>query len=129
MALAAAGVLAGCGGHAGPRLARADAAPLIALTDRIAHEGRCAQARDIRELDRLRLELVQSRRVPAALLEQFSAGVNALTEQTPTCLPAVAADRPSPPPPPPPTGDEGEQHGHDHKEKHGHGHGHGEGGD
>jgi hypothetical protein len=121
LALAAATVaLAGCGGAAqrtGPHLARADAAPLIALAHRIGHEGACAQARDIRKLTSQAVALVNARKVPAELAETFMSGVNALAEQTPPCLPPVTTTpaQKSPKPPPKP-------HGHDH----GHGKHHGE---
>ena len=59
--------LAGCGGGDRPHLARADAAPLIALSKRIASEGRCAQARDIRALRQRTVALVNARRVPGGL--------------------------------------------------------------
>jgi hypothetical protein len=71
---------------------------------------------------------VRAHRVPAALLEPFSSGVNALAEQTPPCLPAVpaATPPPPPPPPPPPVTPAPREHGHgdkkhEHKPKHGHG--------
>jgi hypothetical protein len=88
--IAAAVLLAGCGG-AGPRLARQDAAPLITLADRIAREGPCAQARDIQALDNARIALVNGHRVPQALQESLSSGVNALVALTPPCLPTVPA--------------------------------------
>jgi hypothetical protein len=117
--LVGAAALAGCGGgsgDAGPRLARADAAPLIALAHRIGHEGACAQARDIRALARRANRLVASRRVPGALAAPLDAGVRALTRQAPACVPRVApAPAPAAPPPPRP------------RKPHGHGHGHGEG--
>jgi hypothetical protein len=85
-------VLAGCGGGGGgPQLARDDAAPLIRLADRIAHEAPCAQARDIRALSELRTTLVNRHEVPADLQDPFSSGVNALAALTPPCLPAVPA--------------------------------------
>jgi len=117
--------LAGCGGDGGTRLmARTDAAPLIRLADRIAHEGPCAQARDIRRLDHRSAALVTSRRIPPALAGSLSAGVDSLVEQMPVCLPAVARSTPAPPPaqaPPPP------EAGEDKHDKHDRGHGHGQG--
>jgi len=113
LAAAATVLLAGCG-SSGPHMARQDAAPLITLADQIAREGPCAQARDIRALAARRVALVNAHRVPPALQESLSSGVNALVAQTPTCLPSVPA-APSAP-----------EHGH--KPKHDH-HGKGGGGD
>jgi hypothetical protein len=87
--------LVGCGGSE-PRLARTDAQPLIALTTRIAHEGACAQARDIAAVRARALRLVNEGRVPAKLQEPFLSGVNALGEQTPACVPAVTPTPPAP---------------------------------
>jgi hypothetical protein len=97
--------LVGCGSSE-PRLAQTDAQPLIALTTRIAHEGACAQARDIAEVKRQALRLVNQGRVPAKLQEPFISGVNALGEQTPACVPTVT---PTPP-----------QHGKGHGKRKGH---------
>jgi hypothetical protein len=72
-------------------MARQDAAPLITLADQIAREAPCAQARDIRALDARRIALVNAHRIPSALQESLSSGVNALVAQTPTCLPSVPA--------------------------------------
>jgi hypothetical protein len=101
-----AALLAGCGGSDGPHLARADAAPLISLSHRIAREGACAQARDIRTLQRRAVGLVNRRRVPAALQETFLSGVNALADQAPACVPAV---------PPAVVPARSRVHGHGHK--------------
>jgi hypothetical protein len=125
--IAAALALAGCGGgggaERGPRLGRADAAPLILLAHRIAHEGACAQGRDIRRLTAGAIALVNARRVPGELAEPLMSGVNALAEQAPPCLPPVPQQTTTAPAPPPPP------HGHEKHEKHGkHGDGHGEGG-
>jgi hypothetical protein len=79
-------------------MARSDVAPLITLADKIPHEGPCAQARDIRKLSAQRLALVNAHKVPAALAESFSAGVNALVAKTPPCLPPVPAATVTPPP-------------------------------
>jgi hypothetical protein len=78
-------------------MARSDVAPLITLADKISHEGPCAQARDIRKLSARRLALVNARKVPAALAESFSGGVNALVLRTPPCLPPVPAATVTPP--------------------------------
>jgi hypothetical protein len=78
-----AALLAGCGGSNGPHLARADAAPLISLSHRIAREGPFAQARDIRALQSRALRLVNGRRVPGVLQETFLSDVNALAEPVP----------------------------------------------
>jgi hypothetical protein len=72
-------------------MARRDAAPLIRLADKIARETPCAQARDIRALRAHATALVNARRVPSALQESLSSGVNALVARTPPCLPAVPA--------------------------------------
>jgi hypothetical protein len=113
----AAVVLAGCGGDR-PHLARADAAPLIALSKRIAHEDRCGQARDIPKLQARTIALVNARRVPATLQETLLSGVNQLASQAPVCLPRAV--RATPPPaqaaPAPPRGKP--KH---HAKKHGHG--------
>lgn len=111
-----AAALAGCGGDGGPRLERADAAPLVALAHRIPHESACAQARDIAALRTRVTALVNAGRVPAKLQESLSSGVNALAAQTPTCLPPVAATAPAE------EGDRGNGHAHGRK-KHGHGEG------
>jgi hypothetical protein len=103
--------LVGCGGSE-PRLARTDVQPLVALTTRIAHEGACAQARDIAAVRARALRLVNESRVPAKLQEPFLAGVNALGEQAPACVPKVT---PTPP-----------EHGRGHGKGRGH-HKHGEG--
>jgi hypothetical protein len=85
--------LVGCGGSA-PRLARSDVQPLVALTTRIAHEGACAQARDIAAVQARALRLVNESRVPAKLEEPFLSGVNALGEQAPACVPQVTPAAP-----------------------------------
>jgi len=97
--------LVGCGGSE-PRLAQTDAQPLIALTAQIAHEGACAQARDITAVRARALRLVNEGRVPARLQEPFLSGVNALGEQAPACVPAVT---PTPP---------GKGNGHEHGKGH-----------
>ena|SRR5437763_11748184 len=125
LSLATTALLAGCGTGGTPQLAREDVAPLISLADRISREGPCAQARDIRRLDRERTRLVNEHRIPSALADSLSSGVNALVAQMPACVPAVtpSADEPQPtvttgsPPPGP----------HAKHDKHGHGHGHGHG--
>jgi hypothetical protein len=121
---AAALLLGGCGGGGGAHLNRTDVAPLIALAGRIAHEAPCAQARDIRALDRQRVALLNAGKVPRTLQEPFSSGVNALVAQTPPCLPAVPAAVAPPVAPVAPAGD-GRRHGHGHG--HGEHHGHGKG--
>ena len=83
-------LLAGCG-SGGPHMARDDAAPLITLADRIAREAPCAQARDIRALAAHRVALVNAHRIPAALQEPLSSGVNALVALAPPCLPSAPA--------------------------------------
>lgn len=72
-------------------MAREDAAPLITLADKISREGGCAQARDIRALRARTTTLINAHRVPAALQESLSSGVNALVVRTPPCLPAIPA--------------------------------------
>ena len=113
---AAALLLAGCGGG-GPHLAHKDAAPLIQLADKISRETPCAQARDIRALSRRTIALVNTHRVPTALQESLSSGVNALVVQTPPCLPPVPASMVTPPVVTKPT--HGGKHDHKRKEKHG----------
>lgn len=102
-------LLAGCGSRGGPHLAHEDAAQLILLADRISREAPCVQARDIRVLDARRTALVNAHRVPVALQESLSSGVNALVALTPPCLPSVPATTIVP------------------SRRHGHGHGHGKG--
>jgi len=124
-------LVTGCGSDGGtPRMARADVAPLIRLADRISREGPCAQARDIRVLDRERAALVSAHRVPSALAGSLASGVDALVAQMPVCVPAVARSAPPPPPPPPepppatpPEDRKGKHDKHDKQSKHGHGHG------
>lgn len=72
-------------------MARQDAAPLITLAEKISHEAPCAQARDIRALRARTTTLINAHRVPAALQESLSSGVNALVVETPPCLPAIPA--------------------------------------
>jgi hypothetical protein len=108
-------VLAGCGDSVGPHLARQDAAPLITLADRISREAPCAQARDIRALSALRTTLVNERKIPSALQEPLSSGVNALAALTPPCLPPVPPASPSPTVAP----QHGKQDKHDHHDHHG----------
>jgi len=82
---AAAVGLAGCGGGGAPRLAHADAAPLIALAHRIAHEPSCAQAHDIARLRKRAIALVNAHRVPDELQEPMMSGVAALAAEAPRC--------------------------------------------
>lgn len=111
--------LAGCGGTGGPTLSHDDAAPLIALSHTISHEGPCAQARDIPRLQRRTEALVNARHVPAALAESLMSGVNALTVEAPLCMPAVPVTTDATPPPEPaPPGHAKVKHHHDHG-KHG----------
>ncbi|MGH3001621.1 MAG: hypothetical protein ACRDM1_02955 [Gaiellaceae bacterium] len=122
------GLLAGCGGEAAPRLAHADAAPLLALSRRIAGEGPCAQARDIETLRRRTVALVNAKHVPAALQDPLMSGVNALAEELPPCLPRIPSAPVTAAPvttaptvkaaPAPKHGPGGHGHGHHH----GHGH-------
>jgi hypothetical protein len=110
--LLVAALVTGCGGEE-PRIARADAAPLVTLGDRIARESDapCAQARDIRVVQARAVRLVNAGRVPAKLQETFLSGVNALAARTPACLP-VAAPAPVGTPAAP------SAHGHAKKPKH-----------
>jgi len=116
LTLAAAVLLTGCGGSQ-PRLAQSDARPLISLTNRIANEGACAQARDIAALRARAVGLLNQGRVPARLQEPFLSGVNALGELTPACVPTVLPAPTSPSPKP------------GHGKGHGKGHDKHEGGD
>lgn len=67
---------------------------------------------------------MNAHRVPAALAESLMSGVNALSAQTPVCLPTVPvttvapAPAPAPPPRPGPHGHPHPDHHHDHG-KHG----------
>jgi hypothetical protein len=116
-------VVAGCGGRSEPRLDRADATELIALAHRIAGEGACAQARDIPRLRARATALGNAHRVPAELQEPLMSGIGALGEQTPMCLPSVAAETTTPAAPPPASRKAHGKQGHEH----GHGPGHGKG--
>jgi hypothetical protein len=104
-------------------MARRDAAPLIELAGKISREAPCAQARDIRSLGKRMIALVNARRVPPALQEPLSSGVNALVAQTPPCLPAVPAAAVAPAP-----STVVPERGKKHKHEHDH-HGHRRGGD
>jgi len=104
-------------------MARNDAAPLISLADKISREGPCAQARDIRALSARRVALVNAHRVPRALAESLSTGVNVLVEEIPPCLPAVPPTAAQPTVTVP---EHGHGHGHEHGKHKDHG---GEGGD
>jgi hypothetical protein len=111
---------AGCGGSSRPQLQQADAAPLIALTQRIAAEDACAQSRDIPKLRTRAIALVNAHRVPAALEESLLGGVQALAAEQPVCLPSVpVATTPVAPPHPPHAPHFPFPFGHHH---HGHGH-------
>ena len=104
-------LLTACSSKPSPAIARTDAAPLAALANRIAHEGACAQRRDIQLLQQRATQLVNSRRVPHDLEEPLMSGVNALAADTPPCVPVVPV-QPAPPPPKP------HGHGHDKHDKH-----------
>jgi len=72
-------LLAGCGGTKAPKLARADAAPLITLAHQIAHESGRTRERDIHRLQRRVIGLVNSGGVPPKLQEPLTSAANALT--------------------------------------------------
>jgi hypothetical protein len=107
---------AGCGGT-DPHLARADVAPLIALANRIAAEGPCAQKRDLAAVRADAISLVNRKLVPAEFQEQLLAGVNDLADRAVVCVPPVA---PIPPVPAAGEGDGLPDHGKGHR-KHKHG--------
>jgi hypothetical protein len=116
-ALALVVILAGCGGNHQPRIAHDDASQLIALTDRIASEGACAQAHDIPDVSSRAIRLVNQGRVPAELQEPLLTGVNALAAHHPRCVEPVQTTAPVVRAPKP------EHQPHDHHGKHGeHGH-------
>jgi hypothetical protein len=119
--LAVAVLLAGCGGSGGPHMARADVAPLIRLADQISTEGACAQAHDIRKLSAVRVALVNAHRVPRALAESLSSGVNALVDETPPCFPAVPPTSEQQTPTITVIPEHGRGHGHKHKKHKQHG--------
>ena len=73
-----AAALAGCGGDSPPKLDHGDAAPLIALAHRIAHEGSRGQTRDIPRLQQRVIALINAGRVPAKLQERLAGDANAL---------------------------------------------------
>lgn len=119
---------AGCGGSP-PRLARTDAAPLIALADRIARESPCAQKLDLAAVRAQTIALVNRKSVPSGLQEPLLAAVNDLASRSPACVqprPPVAA-RPAPTPPVATQPEHGNGHGRGHG--HGQGQGQGQGGD
>jgi hypothetical protein len=90
--------VAGCGGSKGPpKLDHADAAPLVALAHRIAREGSCGQARDIPQLQRQVIALVNTGRVADGLREPLTSAANALAELAPRCLPTIGPVRTDPP--------------------------------
>lgn len=103
-----------------PALARADAAPLVALANSISREDACAQRRDIQTLQRHAVALVNTGRVPEELQEPLLSGIGSLTAAAPPCVPAVPV-QPTPPQPTP------EDHGHGHGHGHGNGHDQGQG--
>ena len=76
-------LLAGCGGKPAPKLDHADAAPLIALAGRIAHEEGRGRTRDISTLQQRVIALINSGRVPAKLQEPLSSAANALVLNPP----------------------------------------------
>jgi hypothetical protein len=108
-------LLAGCGG-AQPHLSRSDVAPLIALSERIAQEAPCAQARDVRTLRAQAIRLVNTRRVPDALKETLLSGVQGVRE--PVCLPPAAVEDA------PATSPTRQRGGRGHGRGHAYGHGH-----
>ncbi len=111
-------VLAGCGGASQPKLGHDDAARLIALTDRIAAEAPCAQARDIAGVNARAIHLINQGRVPAELQEPLLAGVNSLAAHDPHCVPPTAS---TPAPDVKKPKPDHQPHGQDHKHKqHGH---------
>jgi len=148
--LTACSALAACGGSSPPppALRKADAQRLIALSQRVETAGTsCERQRAIAQVRSAASRLIDSGRVPPALQESLSSGVNALVADQPACLPAVTAAttttaptvtaappaqspaprrKPHPHPKrkaPKPPHDHG-PHGHP---DHGHGHGHGGG--
>ncbi len=74
---------------ADPRLARTDVAPLIALANRVAAEGPCAQERDLAAVRKRAISLVNRKVVPADLQEPLLAGVNDLADRAVVCVPRV----------------------------------------
>ncbi len=108
---------AGCGGS-DPRLARTDVAALIALANRVATEGPCAQKRDLAAVRARAISLVNRKIVPADFQEPLLAGVNDLADRTVVCMPPVT---PAPPAAPAAGDDKGlPGHGKGHR-KHKHG--------
>ena len=80
--------LAGCGGTSQPKLAHADAAPLIVLAGRVAAGGSCGS---IPIIGRRTIALVNRHRVPEALQEPLLSGVNDLSSQAASCTSGPAA--------------------------------------
>jgi hypothetical protein len=140
--LTACSALAGCGGDRAPALRTADAQRLIALANQVeTAKTACARRAAIARVRSAASQLIDGGRVPAALQETLSSGVNALVDDEPACLPAVAAPAatttapaataplPSPRPRPPHHPPKPKPHGHGPPHgPHGPGHGHGHGG-
>jgi hypothetical protein len=135
LAIAAAAVAGGCGGHARqaePQLARGDAAQLVSLARRVAQDAPtdgCAAKRDIAALSAKAHALVASGRVPVALRARLLAGVAAVEADAPACTPPAPAPAPAPVATPAPAPAGGHGKGHDKHKDHGHGRGHGHGHD
>ena len=102
----------GCGGGSS-RLARTDVAPLIALANRVATEGPCAQRRDLAAVRARAISLVNRKVVPADLQEPLLDGVNDLADRAIVCVPPATPAQPAAPP------------AADDKRRPGHGKGHG----
>jgi hypothetical protein len=125
LGVAAAAITAGCGGHARraePQLARGDAAQLVSLARRVAHDAPadgCAAKRDIAALSAKAHALVAAGRVPVRLRTQLLAGVAAVEADAPACTP------PAPAPAPSPAATPAKEHGKGHEKHKDHGHGRG----
>jgi hypothetical protein len=144
--LTACSALAGCGGGTrAPALRADDAQRLIALSRQVeTAKTACARRAAIARVRSAASQLIDDGRVPAALQETLSSGVNALVDDQPACLPSVSAPAetttaaaataplPSPHPHPHPPKPKPKPKPHGHEPPHGphgpHGHGHGHGG-
>jgi hypothetical protein len=74
----------GCGAHKA-RLKRADTAPLISLTQRIANGQPCARTSDLSTLRTRAIALVNRHVVPSELQEPLLSAINELASQAATC--------------------------------------------
>jgi hypothetical protein len=120
-------VLAGCGGQSEPKLARADAAPLIALADRVATleaTDKCGARQAAAQLQARALRLVHAGRVPVELQAELVSAVGGL-ELAASCPIPVSAPPSSRSPSPSVRAEDDEHSGHHSERRHERGKHHG----